>query len=276
MTRDGHVLLVVLDRPDRLNAVTPRTVEELLAAFDRSDGDDDVRAVVVTGRGRAFCAGADVSQGTANLRVGEFDPEPRDGGGRLSLRIYQSTKPVIAAVNGPAVGIGLAMTLPMDARIASTDARFGFPYVRRGICPEGCSSWFLPRVVGIGQALDWMVSGRVFGADEALSSGLVRAVVDPADLLDAAYGLAEEIATWTSPVSVATTRRLLWRMLSASEPFEAHVVESRLVPRLAGTADADEGVRSFLERRRPRFTGRVTADLPDDLGPALDDLPNVR
>lgn len=262
MEQRDDVLLVLLDRPDRLNAVTLRTVEELILAFDRADADDDVRAVVVTGRGRAFCAGADLSDGTRIFATSASTENHRDGGGRISLRILASKKPVIAAVNGPAVGVGAAMTLPMDMRIASTDARFGFVYTRRGIGPEGCASWFLPRVVGIDRALDWVISGRVFGADEALEAGLVRAVVPPDALVPTAIRLASEMVRDTSAVAVAVARQMLWRMLSAADPVEAHLVESKLIPLLGTSPDAAEGVGAFLDKRAPQFPGRVSTDLP--------------
>ncbi|HEX9991824.1 MAG TPA: crotonase/enoyl-CoA hydratase family protein [Acidimicrobiales bacterium] len=263
---DG-VLTITLDRPDRLNAFTATMLRELLDAFDRADEDDAVRAVVVTGRGRAFCAGADLSSGGDT-----FDPaahggseraeEHRDGGGLLTLRIFASKKPVIAAVNGPAVGVGVTMTLPMDVRLASRDARFGFVFARRGIVPEACSSWFLPRVVGISRAIEWCATGRVFGADEALDGGLVRSVHPPDELLPAAHALAREIAEHTAPVSVAVTRQLLWRMLGASHPIEAHRVDSQALFHLGRSADVVEGVTAFLEKRPARFPGRVSGDLP--------------
>jgi enoyl-CoA hydratase/carnithine racemase len=263
---DG-VLTITLDRPDRLNAFTATMLRELLDAFDRADEDDAVRAVVVTGRGRAFCAGADLSSGGDT-----FDPaahggseraeEHRDGGGLLTLRIFASKKPVIAAVNGPAVGVGVTMTLPMDVRLASSDARFGFVFARRGIVPEACSSWFLPRVVGISRAMEWCATGRVFGADEALDGGLVRSVHPPDELLPAAHALAREVAEHTAPVSVAVTRQLLWRMLGASHPIEAHRVDSQALFHLGRSADVVEGVTAFLEKRPARFPGRVRGDLP--------------
>ena len=270
---ERRVATVTLDRPDRLNAFTVPMQRELCDAFDRIDADDDVRVVIVTGRGRGFCAGADLGGGGDTFNTdaaggdgavsgGAPEMEHRDEGGLLALRIFRCTKPVIAAVNGPAVGVGVTMTLPMDIRLASTEAKFGFVFARRGIVPEACSSWFLPRLVGISQAAEWCYSGRVFGPDEALAGGLVRSVHDPADLLPAATALAEEIAANTSAVSIALTRAMLWRMLGESHPMAAHRVDSPAIAYLGKSADAREGVVSFLEKRPAEFTDTVTADLP--------------
>jgi enoyl-CoA hydratase/carnithine racemase len=266
---DG-VLTITLNRPDRLNAWTATMGRELMSAFDRADADDEVRAVVVTGAGRAFCAGADLERGGETFdwraRSGAEATSadvPRDNGGQLTLRIFESTKPVIAAVNGPAVGVGATMTLPMDIRLAAEDARFGFVFARRGIVPEAASSWFLPRVVGISQALEWTMTGRVFSAQEALAGRLVRSVHPPDQLLDAARGLAREIADHAAPVSVALTRRMLWRMLGAEHPMLAHRVDSRAMFARGQSADVVEGINSFLEKRPPRFTDRVSDGLPD-------------
>lgn len=263
-----RVATVTLDRPDKLNAFTGQMMREVIDAFDRADADDDVRAVVVTGRGRAFCAGADLSSGGATFdaeaRGAPTRPEEaRDGGGMVSLRIFRSEKPVIAAVNGPAVGVGVTMTLPMDVRLASETARFGFVFARRGIVPEAASSWFLPRVVGISRAAEWVYTGRVFPAAEALEAGLVRSVHPPDELLPAAYALAREIAENTSPVSVALSRRMLWRMLGAPHPMEAHRVDSRAILAMGRSPDAKEGVTSFLEKRPAAFPLRVSTDVPD-------------
>lgn len=273
---DDGVLTITLDRPDQLNAFTGRMMNELLDAFDRADADDDVRVVVVTGRGRGFCAGADLSAGG-----GTFDPDarpdaedraaagatagdvPRDGGGLVTLRIFRLTKPVIAAVNGPAVGVGVTMTLPMDVRLASDTARFGFVFTRRGIVPEAASSWFLPRVVGISRAAEWVCTGRVFPAAEALQGGLLRSVHPPDELLPAAYALAREMADGTAPVSVALSRQMLWRMLGASDPMEAHRVDSRAIASRGASEDAKEGVLSFLEKRPAAFPLRVSDGMPD-------------
>ena len=266
--QDG-VATVTLDRPEKLNALTATMAIELLDVYDRIDADDAVRAVVVTGRGRAFCAGADLSLGGQTFDYDSQDPEGpaaterRDGGGMLTLRTFRLLKPIIAAINGPAVGVGITMTLAMDVRLASEDARMGFVFARRGIVPEACSSWFLPRIVGIDRALEWTYRGDVFPATEALEGGLVRSLHPADDLLPAAYELAETIARNTSAVSVALTRQMLWRMLGASHPMEAHRVDSRAVNRTGRSADALEGVGSFLEKREPRFEGRVSEDLPD-------------
>ncbi len=257
------VLTITLDRPDRLNAFTETMREELIAAFDRADADDDVRVVVVTGAGRAFCAGADLSGGGSTFDRGELEETWRDGGGQVSLRIFRSTKPVIGAINGHAVGVGITMTLPMDVRLVAEGAKLGFVFARRGIVPEACSSWFLPRVVGISQAMEWVATGRVFSAQEALAGRLVRSVHRAEELLDAAYGLAHEIADNTSPVSVALSRQMLWRLLGASHPMEAHRVDSRALYERGRSADAREGVTSFLEKRDPVFADRVSAGLPE-------------
>ena len=260
---DG-VLTITLHRPEKLNAFTPTMMRELIDAFDRADADDAVRAVIVTGAGRAFCAGADLSGGggTFDNTARDTLETHRDGGGLVALRIFESKKPVIAAINGPAVGVGITMTLPMDVRLASTEARMGFVFARRGIVPEACSSWFLPRVVGISRAAEWVYTGRIFSAEEALAGGLVSRIVPPADLLATARGLAREIADNTSAVSVALSRQLLWRMLGADHPMEAHQVDSRAIYWMGSSADAREGVAAFLEKRPARFTLRPSADLP--------------
>lgn len=259
---DG-IATVTLDRPEALNAFTATMMEELLDVFDRIDADDDVRAVVVTGRGRGFCAGADLSAGGETFSYGEQESVHRDGGGRVTLRIFDCLKPVIAAINGPAVGIGITMTLPMDIRLVARGAKVGFVFARRGIVPEACSSWFLPRIVGIAQAQEWVVTGRVFDADEALRGGLVRSVHEPDDVLAEAYAIAREIATHAAPVSVALSRQLLWRMLGASHPMEAHRIDSRAIAAAGASPDAAEGVTAFLEKREPRFTMRPSTDMPD-------------
>lgn len=264
---EDNILTITLNRPDKLNAFTRQMLNELLDAFDRADADDDVRAIIVTGAGRGFCAGADLSAGAETFDADKRPDRPsglhRDGGGLLTLRIYQSRKPVIAAVNGAAVGVGVTMQLPMDIRIASSDARFGFVFARRGIVPEACSSWFLPRVVGISKALEWAYSGRVFPASEALAGGLVAEVVAPEDLQARARAVAGEIAANTSSLSIALTRHMMWRMLGADHPMEAHKIDSRGVYHLGRGADAREGVSSFLEKRPPVFPGKVSTDLPE-------------
>ena len=260
--RDGSVLVVRLNRPDRLNAFTLDMQHELLRLYDEADADNDVRVIVVTGNGRAFCAGADLSGSGETFAYGD-DPNHRDSGGELNLRTYECAKPVIAAINGPAVGVGATMTLPMDIRLASETARIGFVFARRGIVADGCASWFLPRVVGISQALEWTLSGRVFDAQEALRAGLVRSVHPPEELLPAAMELAREIAENTSAISVTLNRQLMWRMLGADHPIEANQVESRALRAVGASPDALEGIGSFLAKRAPKYPGRVPADLPD-------------
>src|SRR3954465_1077653 len=260
------VLTITLDRPDRLNAFTPTMLGELLDAFDRADADDDVRAVVVTGEGRAFCAGADLEAGGSTFDYrerGVEDEVPRDGGGRLTLRIFESTKPVIAAINGAAVGVGITMTLPMDIRMAAEGSKIGFVFTRRGIVPEAASSWFLPRLVGISQAMEWAATGRVFDADEALRGRLVRSVHPQGELLDAAYALAREIADNTAPVSVALARRMMWTMLGAGHPMAAHRADSHAMFLRGQSDDVREGVMSFLEKPEPEFTDKVSDGLPE-------------
>ena len=263
------VATITLARPERMNAFTDVMMRELLDVFDRVDSDDSVRVAIVTGAGeRAFCAGADLGGGGDTFAKGGSDIQtavgvPRDGGGMVSLRIFDCKKPVIGAINGAAVGVGVTMTLPMDIRLASDNARFGFVFARRGIVPEACSSWFLPRLVGISTAAEWCYSGRVFPASEALERGLVRSVHAPDDLLPAAMELAREIAENTAPVSVALTRQMLWRMLGADHPMEAHRVDSRGIQSRGASADAKEGVESFLEKRPPTYPVKVSDGLPD-------------
>lgn len=280
---DG-IQTITLHRPQAMNAFTTVMMQEMVAAFDAADADDAVRAVIVTGSGeRAFCAGADLSAGAATFDYEQradkqalagspirsdgsidWDHEGvRDSGGRLTLRIFNSKKPVIGAINGAAVGIGATMTLPMDFRLASDSARIGFVFARRGIVPEAASSWFLPRLVGISQALDWCYSGRLIPAAEAMAAGLVRSVHAPADLLPAARALAHELTAESAPVSIALTRQMMWRMLGANHPMEAHRFDSRLVYARGRQADAREGVTSFLEKRPASYPDRVSADLPD-------------
>jgi enoyl-CoA hydratase/carnithine racemase len=263
---EDQVLTITLNRPDRLNAWTETMRAELTEALDRADADDDVRVIIMTGAGRAYCAGMDLEAGgsTFDHRERGGDGEvPRDGGGQLSLRIFESKKPVIAAINGPAVGVGITMTLPMDFRLASETAKMGFVFTQRGIVPEACSSWFLPRVVGISQALEWATTGRVFSAEEALAGGLVRSVHPADELLPAARALAGEIAEKTAPVSVALARQMLWRMLGADHPMAAHRADSRGMLSRGQSADANEGISAFLEKRPARFPDRVSDDVPD-------------
>ena len=263
---DG-ILTLTLNRPEMLNAFNQTMLQEMVAAFDEADADDAVRAIIVTGAGRGFCAGADLSSGGDTFdadaredRAGGLQP---DGGGILTLRIYELKKPIIAAINGAAVGVGVTMTLPMDIRIASDNAKFGFVFARRGIVPEACSSYFLPRVVGISQALDWCYSGKVFPAQEALEGGLVRSLHPADELLDAARAIATEISANTSAVSVTLIRQMMWRMLGADHPMEAHKIDSRGIYHRGRSDDAKEGVSAFLEKRPAEFPGKVSKDLPD-------------
>ncbi|MEO6124203.1 MAG: crotonase/enoyl-CoA hydratase family protein [Ilumatobacteraceae bacterium] len=262
------IATITLNRPAQLNAFTGRMMYEMIAAFDEVDADDDVRAVIVTGAGRGFCAGADLSGGGDTFKEGGSDIQtdagvPRDGGGMVSLRIFECTKPVIGAINGPAVGVGVTMTLPMDIRLSSDTAKFGFVFAKRGIVPEACSSYFLPRLVGISQAAEWVYTGRVFGPQEALDGGLVRSIHIGDDLLAAARAIATEIAENTAPVSVALSRQMLWRMLGASHPMEAHRVDSRGIQQRGKSADSREGVTSFLEKRPAVYPDKVSDGLPD-------------
>jgi enoyl-CoA hydratase/carnithine racemase len=241
--------------------------DELIETLGQADSNDEVRVIIVTGAGRAFCAGADLSAGPATFDYAKRDDagleDHRDGGGRVSLRIFESKKPVIAAINGPAVGVGVTMTLPMDVRIASSAARFGFVFARRGIVPEACSSWFLPKVVGMSRAAEWLYTGRVFDAAEALAGGLVSRVVPPEELLPAAMALAREIADHTSPVAVALSRQMLWRMAGADHPMEAHKVDSRGIYAMGASPDVAEGIAAFKDKRAPRFTMKASTDMPD-------------
>lgn len=265
------IATLTLNRPDKLNAFTGTMMNEIIDAMDRTDADDSVRAVIITGAGeRAFCAGADLTpeDGRAIFASGEAvdslsDPRVRDGGGLLTLRLFNSKKPLISACNGVAVGVGVTMQLPMDIRLASENARYGFVFARRGIVPEACSSWFLPRLVGVSQAMEWCMTGRIFDAEEAQRGGLVRSIHPQGQLIDAARGLAREIADNTSAVSVSMTRAMLWRIPSGAHPMDAHKVDSRAIYRLSKGVDAKEGVQSFLEKRPPAFPGKVSADMPD-------------
>ncbi|HEB91633.1 MAG TPA: enoyl-CoA hydratase [Deltaproteobacteria bacterium] len=269
----GGVAVVTLDRPERLNAFTMQMAQDWFTVLDDVDEDDDVRAVIVTGAGRGFCAGADLGGGAATFDPAKAAPpgdgkasEHRDEGGLLTLRIFRCRKPIIAAVNGPAVGVGVTSILPMDIRLASTKARFGFVFARRGVVPEACSSWFLPRVVGINQAMEWVATGRVFDAEEARAGGLVSEVLEPDALLPRARELAREIAENTSAVSVALARQMMWQMLGASHPMEAHRLDSKAMNYMGAREDSREGVMSFLEKRPPRFAMRVSRDFPEDIG----------
>ena len=272
---EANILTLTLNRPDKLNAFNSVMQRELLDALDKADADDDIRVVIVTGAGRGFCAGADLEAGGDTFKMGKSKKGDsarsgsakatvhRDGGGLLTLRIFELKKPIIAAINGPAVGVGITMTLAMDIRLASEKARMGFVFARRGIAPEACSSWFLPRIVGIAKALEWVYSGRVFSAAEALQDRLVSSVHTAEELLPAARKIAGEIAEHAAPLSITLSRHMLWRMLGADHPMEAHKIDSRAVQALGRTADAREGVESFLEKRSPKFTNSPSADLPD-------------
>ncbi|MDI3567184.1 crotonase/enoyl-CoA hydratase family protein [Bradyrhizobium sp. Arg816] len=274
----GHILTITLNRPEKLNALTGTMGRELIDAFDRADKDDDIRAVIVTGEGRAFCSGADLSSGADALngdarrgpvkrmpdgRADYGDPKLRDAHGQLTLRIFKCMKPIIAAVNGPAVGVGVTMQIAMDIRIASEAARFGFVFSQRGIVPDAAASWFLPRIVGIAQALEWCYSGRVFTAQEALAGRLVSKVVPPDQLLATARVIGRDIAEKTPSVSIALIRQMMWRMLGADDPMEAHKIDSRVSYTLGRSADAREGVMAFLEKRPAVFRSKVSADMPD-------------
>jgi len=277
-----NILTITLNRPEKLNAFTREMMTEMIDAFDKADADDNIRAIIVTGSGRGFCAGADLSSGGSTFdrtaQPGEApsratskreadidwsDESIRDGGGLLTLRIFKSLKPVIAAVNGPAVGVGVTMQLAMDVRLASENARFGFVFARRGLVPEAASSWFLTRAVGISQALEWTLTGRVFPAQEALEGRLIKKIYKPEELIPAARALAREMAEATAPVSVAMTRQMLWRMLGADDPMEAHKVDSRGIYARGRSEDVKEGVMSFLEKRAPDFKNKVSSDMPD-------------
>ena len=271
VTKADGIATITLNRPDKMNAYTRTMGEEIMAAMDDIDADDAVRAVIFTGAGeRAFCAGADLTPegGGQIFSSGDevaslSDARVRDGGGLLTLRLFESKKPLISACNGVAVGVGATMQLAMDIRLASTTARYGFVFARRGIVPEAASSWFLPRIVGISQALEWCYTGRIFDAEEARAGGLVRSIHAPEDLLFAAQSLAREIADNTSAISVAMTRAMMWRLASADHPMEAHKIDSRAIYRLSRGADAKEGIASFLDKRRPMYPGKVSADMPD-------------
>jgi enoyl-CoA hydratase/carnithine racemase len=268
---EDRVLTITLNRPERMNAFTRRMADELIDAFDKADADDAIGVVIVTGAGRAFCAGADLeaggetwekhseyiaAQSSAQRYVG-------DGGGQLTRRIYDFNKPVIAAINGPAVGVGLTMTLAMDMRLAAPNQKMGFVFAGRGIVPEACSTWFLPRIVGVSKALEWCYSARVFRSEEALAAGLLRSIHTPDELLPAARALAREIIENASAVSVALIRQMMWRMLGAPHPIDAHELDTAALARLGKSADANEGITAFLEKRPARFTDRVSKDLPD-------------
>ncbi len=259
-----RIATVTLNRPERLNAWTVVMMDELIRAFDEADADDEVRAIIVTGAGRAFCAGADLDPAGFAARLQKLRPGevPRDTAGRFVLKVYEMKKPVIAAINGPAVGVGITMTLPMDIRMASDTAKIGFVFNRRGMVPEGCSTWFLARIVGVSRAAEWMLTGRVFPVQEALEGGLVSRVLPPDKLLPTAREIALEIADNCSAISVALARQMLWRMLGADHPMEAHRIESKCLHHMFQSPDIREGVQSFLEKRPPKFPMRPSKDMP--------------
>src|SRR6188768_271073 len=264
---DGPIMTVTLNRPDKLNAYTGQMGAEIAHAFERADGDDNVRAIIVTGAGRGFCAGADVSGGASS-----FDTSGSHGAGvfassgarsgRFIEAIFNCRKPSIAAINGPAVGVGITMTLPMDIRIAAKGAKIGFIFARRGLVPEAGSAWFLPKLVGLPQSLRWCLSGRTFDADEALQGGLVSEVVEPTELLNRAKEIAHEMTTETSAVSIALTRQMLWRFAGAPDPFELLDIDKPMSVERGGHADVREGVQAFIEKRSPAFPGKVSQDMP--------------
>jgi enoyl-CoA hydratase/carnithine racemase len=265
---DGGVAVITFNRPEKMNTFTKAMTVELRELFDRTDADDAVRGIVITGSGRAFCAGADLEAAgdTFAVKPGhelEASGVRRDGGGTVVLRIYRSLKPVVAAINGAAVGVGVTMTLPMDARLAATNARFGFVFNRRGITPEACSSWFLPRLVGPPTALEWFYSGRVFNADEALAKGLVQSLYEPDALVDAAIAHVRQMTEHSAPVSIALARQMVWQGLGASHPMEVHRIDSRSLQERGRSADAKEGIEAFLEKREAHFPLRVSEDMPD-------------
>jgi enoyl-CoA hydratase/carnithine racemase len=268
---DGRILTVTLNRPDRMNAFTGRMCDELIAAFDQADADDDVKVVIVTGAGRAFCAGADLERGGETWGkhseyLAKQDAGAQryigDGGGRLTRRIYDFNKPVIAAINGPAVGVGLTMTLAMDIRLSVPNTKLGFVFAGRGIVPEACSAWFLPRLVGISKALEWCYAARVFKSEEGLAAGLLRSLHEPDQLLATARTLAQEFVDHSSAVSIALVRQMMWRMLSAPHPIDAHEIDTAALAALGKSNDAREGITAFLEKRKANFTDRVSRDIP--------------
>jgi enoyl-CoA hydratase/carnithine racemase len=268
---DGRILTLTLNRPERMNAFTGRMCDELIAAFDQADADDNVKVVIVTGAGRAFCAGADLERGGETWgKHSEYLAEQAatkkyvgDGGGQVTRRIFDFNKPVIAAINGPAVGVGITMTLAMDIRLSVPNNKLGFVFAGRGILPEACSSWFLPRLVGISKALEWCYSARVFKSEEALAAGLVRSLHEPDALMPAARALAQEFIDNSSSVSIAMVRQMMWRMLGASHPIDAHEVDSAGIAALGKSADAKEGISAFLEKRKANFADKVTKDMPE-------------
>ncbi|MCK9276376.1 MAG: crotonase/enoyl-CoA hydratase family protein [Syntrophales bacterium] len=259
-----NVATITLNRPDKLNAVNDGMLNELIEAFDQADKDDEVRAIIVTGAGRAFCAGADLAdkENTFNYRTESLE-DHRDSGGTVVLKIFELKKPVIAAINGPAVGFGITMTLPMDVRIAVENAKIAFPFTRRGIVPDACCAWFLPRIVGISRAVEWTMTGRTFSAEEAFKNGLLSMIAAPHEVMKKSMAVAREISDNTSAVSVALTRQLFWRTLGADHPMEVHRLDSKCIYYMGLSKDSSEGALSFLEKRPPHFTMKPGTDMPD-------------
>ena len=267
-SRHGDTFVISLNRPEKLNAFTKTMQDELIRVFDYTDQKDDIKSVVITGEGRAYCAGADLVDGPNTFNYAEegnrlSNDDHRDGGGLVALRIFRSKKPVIGAINGDAVGVGATMTLPMDIRIASDSARFGFVFSRRGAVPEACSSWFLPRIVGISKALDWCYTGKVFTSREALEHGLVSDVIPDDKLIDRALEIGSSYSSKTSAISVSLARQMMWNMLAATHPEEAHILDSMAMEKMGKSPDIKEGIASFLEKRAPNFPMKVSKDLPD-------------
>ena len=267
-SRHGDTFVISLNRPEKLNAFTKTMQDELIKVFDYTDQKDDIKSVVITGEGRAYCAGADLVDGPNTFNYAEegnrlSNDDHRDGGGLVALRIFRSKKPVIGAINGDAVGVGATMTLPMDIRIASKSARFGFVFSRRGAVPEACSSWFLPRIVGISKALDWCYTGKVFNSQEALQHGLVSDVISDDKLIERALEIGSSYSSKTSAISVSLARQMMWNMLAATHPEEAHILDSMAMERMGKSPDIKEGIASFLEKRAPNFSMKVSKDLPD-------------
>ena len=267
-SQHGDTFMISLNRPEKLNAFTKTMQDELIKVFDYTDQNDDIKSVVITGEGRAYCAGADLVDGPNTFNYAEegnrlSNDDHRDGGGLVALRIFRSKKPVIGAINGDAVGVGATMTLPMDIRIASKSARFGFVFSRRGAVPEACSSWFLPRIVGISKALDWCYTGKVFNSQEALQNGLVSDVISDDKLIERALEIGSSYSSKTSAISVSLSRQMMWNMLAATHPEEAHILDSMAMERMGKSADIREGIASFLEKRTPNFSMKVSKDLPD-------------
>ena len=264
----GDAFVISLNRPEKLNAFTKTMQDELIKAFDYTDQTDGIKFVVITGEGRAYCAGADLVDGPNTFNYAEegnrlSNDDHRDGGGLVALRIFRSKKPVIGAINGDAVGVGATMTLPMDIRIASKSARFGFVFSKRGAVPEACSSWFLPRIVGISKALDWCYTGKVFNSQEALQHGLVSEVISDDILIDRALEIGASYSGKTSAISVSLARQMMWSMLAATHPEEAHILDSMAMEKMGKSPDIKEGIASFLEKRAPNFPMKVSKDLPD-------------